>query len=253
LKLKGCKLRIINPNRRYYNKINANKPMFPYSYICYLGDIELIFKTNDKQKAHKKLQYLIQITSIGRFSTEGMGKVQWLNGSVSEEINTTKKYFCRKLKIRKGLPHYLPDHVQKLLRYALLHDFAHTSKHKSKIYVEIDVPDIEYLRKHHDHTNDRLIQVFKYYDQLAAKITRKIHSPRTNRYKWSATKSINFEQLAKELEEVSTNLWKLYEYIYESEKLDQLNESLQHGHSSLKTHLLTIGNLIVQDYQKGNL
>ncbi|MFX1250548.1 MAG: hypothetical protein ACFFCZ_02950 [Promethearchaeota archaeon] len=140
-------------------------------------------------------------------------------------------------------------------RYALLHDFAHTVNHKSKIYVEAEVEELDYLRKHYDKTDDPFILTFQKYDNLSAIITRKIRSPRTNRYNWRAgTKTIDFNKLAEDITEVAKrSVGKLYEYIYQSEALDNLNESLQHGHTSLRSHLLVLANLIVRDYQRGNL
>ncbi|MFX1250550.1 MAG: hypothetical protein ACFFCZ_02960 [Promethearchaeota archaeon] len=49
------------------------------------------------------------------------------------------------------------------------------------------------------------------------------------------------------------SIGKLYEYIYQSKELGQLDESLQHGHMSLRRHLLIIANLIVQDFQRKKL
>ncbi|MFX0066952.1 MAG: hypothetical protein ACFFC7_32875, partial [Candidatus Hermodarchaeota archaeon] len=165
---------------------------------------------------------------------------------------TTRKH--PNLKIRKGLPSYIPKNVLKLIRYALLHDFVNCNKHRSKIYAEPNLTNIEELRKHHDKTEDPFIQKFQYYDQLASIITRNIRSPKTNRYNWSSNSNINFEKLAKEIEEVAEKgIWKLYEYIYNSEELGKLNESLEFGHTSLRRHLLIITNLIVQDFIKGNI
>lgn len=45
-------------------------------------------------------------------------------------------------------------------------------------------------------------------------------------------------------------MMKIYEYIYKSKQVDKLNESLEHGYTSLKRHLLLIANLIVQDIQR---
>lgn len=83
----------------------------------------------------------------------------------------------------------------------------------------------------------------------AAIITRKIRSPKTNRYNWYSKENIDFKKLAKEIKEVYNNIWKLYGFIYESKELSWLNESLEHGHTSLRNHLLVITNLIVQDFQ----
>jgi hypothetical protein len=255
-KLLDCRARIISPRRRYFNKINAAKPMFPYSFICYLGDVEIGYVTSSKSKAKQKLRKLLAINTIGKYTSEGMGQVQWLKGSIrpiTETRETGATY--NQVRIRKGLPHHLPLEVQNLIRYALLHDFTHTVNHKSKIYLEPEVEDLDYLRKHHDKTDDPFILTFQKYDTLSAIITRKIRSPRTNRYNWSAgNKTIDFNKLAEDITEAAKRpVGKLYEYIYQSEALGNLNERLQHGHTSLRSHLLVLANLIVRDYQRGNL
>ncbi|MFX1536621.1 MAG: hypothetical protein ACFFDI_20585 [Promethearchaeota archaeon] len=103
-------------------------------------------------------------------------------------------------------------------------------------------------------TDHPLIQQFQHYDQVAVIITRKIRSPRTSRYNWRAKETIDFEQLAQEIKEVTRqSVWKLYEYIYENEKLDKLTESMEHGYSSLRRHLLLIANLVVQDVQSNKV
>ena len=84
-------------------------------------------------------------------------------------------------------------------------------------------------------------------------MTRNIRSPRKNRYTWEAKNKVNFGRLASELGQHEKNVWRLYKYIYESEELKALNESLNYGHSSLQYHLLLVANLIVQDYLKGKI
>ncbi|MFX1533845.1 MAG: hypothetical protein ACFFDI_06385 [Promethearchaeota archaeon] len=255
-KLFDCRVRIIRPRRRYFNKINATKPMFPYSFICYLGELELGYLTPSKSKAKQKLRKLLEINVIGRHTSEGMGRVQWISGSI-RATNETRELRIRgnQIKIRKGLPHNLPEEVQKLIKYALVHDFVHTPKHRSKIYIEPELEDLEELRKHHDKTNDPFILKFQKYDNLSAIITRRIRSPKTNRYNWRAgNTTIDFFKLAEEIKEASKkSIGKLYEYIYQSKELGELNESLQHGHTSLRFHLLVLVNLIVRDYQRNNL
>ncbi|MFX1253201.1 MAG: hypothetical protein ACFFCZ_16455 [Promethearchaeota archaeon] len=254
--LMGCKVQIKHPSRRYYNKINTGKPMYPYSFIAYLGTIELVYKCKSKTQAKRKLKQLLEIEQIGKFIAQGMGLVNWLHGRFVNSVNlpwVTNPGSKYQLRIRKGLPHNLPDNIKQLICYALLHDFVNTSNHKSKIYVEPELKGLADLRKHHDKTEDPMIKRFQKYDHLAAIITRKIRSPRTNRYNWASTSNIDFEKLAEEIKEVSNNIWKLYDYIYNSKELGQLNESLQHGHTSLRSHLLIIANLIVQDFQRKKL
>jgi hypothetical protein len=256
--LMGCKATIVYPKRRYYTKINASKPMYPYSFICYLGTLIVRFEHRSEGTIYRKLKSLLQMTYIGKFNNEGLGQIQWIEGYIrnksTQEARQPRK---SKLRIRKGLPLTLTDEQQKLLRYALLHDFYNTSKHQSKIYQEPPLQDkqlIERLRKHHEKTDDTLIEKFQYYDQLAARITRKIPSPIISRYNWQAKKSIqkiDFKKIAKEIQEATeTNIWNLYKYIYESKELKLLNESMNHGHTRLSNHLVVIANLIVQDFAR---
>lgn len=253
----GCKAEITIPSRRYFSKITTNKPMFPFSYMCYLGTIKIRYYYKTMGRARRKLGELLKIKSIGKFASEGLGKVQWERGYIekTDPLISSKKR-DKKLKIRKGLPHYLPNYIRKLLQYALLHDFFHTSTHKSKIYVEPELDDlglIELLRQHHEKSDNNFIKEFQKYDHIAARITRKIRSPRTNRYNWYSNKKIDFNQLATEIKEVSINIWKLYDFILHNRELTKITESLEYGHTSLKSHLLIITNLIVQDFQQERL
>ncbi|MHA1166393.1 MAG: hypothetical protein ACTSP4_09035 [Candidatus Hodarchaeales archaeon] len=250
----GCLVRIINPRRRYYRKLVVGKPDYPYSFICYLGDIELTRKVSSKQTARKKLVDLVKIDQIGHLACEGLGKIKWIGGYLDDrQVTTSTRTPSFHLKIRKGLPHKLTDEQKELLTYALLHDFYHTAKHRSKIYVEPELDDpelVERLRNHHDNTEDEFILTFQKYDHLAAMITRKIKSPRKNRYNWQASKKVDFNRLAADISEASGNVWKLYRFIYQNNELTLLNESLQHGHTSLRQHLLVIANLMVKNIQK---
>ena len=251
--LKGYKAHIKKGTirRRYYSKIKTKVPMFPYSLICYLGTLQVRFTCTSKPKALKKIQQLIKIEQIGRFHAEGLGKIKWLQAQFFQNppINYYNK---RKMKIRKGIPQYLPKRALELIKYGLLHDFVHNNLHRSKIYIEPEIKDqkyLELLKDHHENKfHDPVVQEFQYYDRLAASITRKVQSPRQNRYNWKASKKIDFQQLANHISEVSNNVWKLYHYIYQSKDLALLNESLTFGHTSLRRHLLIIANLIVQDY-----
>jgi len=259
--IKGCSATITIPRRRHFGKIITGKPMFPYSFICYLGKVELQYSCSNLTKAKEKLLKLLNIKSIGRFSSEGLGHIKWLKGRIDHDDimleKKEKKKYKRKLKIRKGLPHNIPIKYQKLIQYALLHDFFHTSRHKSKIYIEPKIDDLELiklLKNHHEKSEDSIIVNFQKYDRIAASITRKFRSPRTNRYNWYSKENIDFKKLAKEVKEVSNNIWKLYKYIYDSKELDKLNESLEYGHTSLRSlrkSILLIANLILQDYLKG--
>ena len=119
----GCKAELKKGTirRRYYSKIKVSMPMFPYSLICYLGTITLKFTSRTKAKALKKLQQLITIEQLGRLQSEGLGKIQWVGGHFEQE--TKDDFIPRKMKIRNGIPQYLPQHVLDLIKYGLLHDF----------------------------------------------------------------------------------------------------------------------------------
>ena len=255
LNVKGCKATIIQPRRRYYTKINTAKPMYPYSLICYLGNIRIEYKHASTTKLQRKLTELLRMTNIGKYQREGLGQIQWIRGKIERQSKYSPRINPkRKLRIRKGLPLSLTPVQQELLRYALLHDFFHTPIHQSKIYVEPPLDDenfVERLRNHHEKTYDPLISIFQIYDHWAAMITRKIRSPVTSRYTWQAKKmreKIDFNKLSHEIKEVSKNIWTFYQYIYDSKELQCLTESMNHGHNSLRNHLLVIANLIVQDH-----
>ncbi|MFX0062407.1 MAG: hypothetical protein ACFFC7_09490 [Candidatus Hermodarchaeota archaeon] len=249
--MKSCKWLITKPRRRVYNKINSGVPMFPYSYFCYLGTLEVGHRCSTKRKARKKLYELVQIDQIGRYQNNGMGVINWIGGQI-EKYKAEEKKMSYRVKIRKGLPHNLTKEQQEIIKMALLHDFVHTKKHKSKIYKELDLEDkklVELLRLHHDNTGNPKIRQIQKYDQIASIITRKVKSHRLDRYNWQAKVKVDFEALAQEIAEASDSVWKLYDYIYNSKKLDLLNESLQYGHTSLRYHLLVMANLLVQSFQ----
>ena len=134
----------------------------------------------------------------------------------------------------------------------LLHDFFHTPRHTSKIYVEIDLEDkdiVTLLRNHHLETQNEMLLLLKKNDRSSASITRPSYkSPRPDRYNWQSRKKVDFSLLAKQIaNKVNEGVWKLYRFIYENNDLSQLNESLDHGHTSLQRHLLIMANLIVND------
>jgi hypothetical protein len=249
--VEGCKAHIEEPRRRFVNKINAGKPMYPYSFKAYLGKLILTRRVKNWTAAKRLLTKLLEIDAMGKLTNEGMGLIQWLGGEIKAEASDRGEV-KRRLKIRKGLPR-LPLDVLKLVQYGLLHDFYTNSTHKSKIYVEPELDDpelMELLREHHTkEPASELVRQFKRYDQLAAIITRKIRSPKTNRYTWTSQDTINFDQLAANIAEANNQgVWALYKFIYDNKELDHLNESFEFGHSSLKQHLLIIANLIVQDF-----
>jgi hypothetical protein len=253
--LKGCKATIIKPRRRYYSKINTAYPMYPYSYICYLGTIQLEYNQQKRSQLLRKLRILLKCLQLGPLQREGLGKIHWIKGKIiTRPSKRSQQPKQRKIRIRKGLPLNLTPTQQEILRYALLHDFFHTPRHQSKIYVEPPLSDEALksrLRAHHEQTSDLNIQLVQKYDQIAAGITRKIRSPVRSRYNWKNRQkntTFDFLQLAKEIAEKSNNVWELYRYIYQSSILKELTEAMVYGHSTLRRHLLILANLIVQAF-----
>jgi hypothetical protein len=250
----GCKLTILSPRRRYIGKLTVGQPTFPYAYEGYLGQLEVRYRCSSRAKAERKLTQLLNVEALGLFTSEGLGVIEWLEGSL-EKLKTTQSFtkWQRKIRIRKGLPHNLPKEIQRLIQLALLHDFYNTSSHRSKIYVEPEISDEELTnicRSHHDKTQEELIMLLQKYDRWAASLTRPSYkSPRLDRYNWRAKKKIDFLGLAHQLLEANNKgVWALYNFIYTNKELDFLNESLDHGHTSLKKHILVMSNLIVQDF-----
>jgi hypothetical protein len=254
--LEGCRVKILHPRRRYINKITTSRRMYPYSFIGYLGDIELVYSCKSKRLAKAKLKSLLEIDYLGRYFSEGYGKIQWLRYRLLQERPPESSRSYPKIRIRKGLPLKIPKNIQLLLKYALLHDFFHTPNHHSKIYQEPKLTDAEFavlLRQHHDETDHPLILTFQQYDRRAALITRQIYSPRPNRYNWKAKEPVDFESLATQIQEAENDVWTLYRLIYGSHALAQLNESMKYGHTSLRNHLLLICNLVVEDFKRKRL
>ncbi|MFQ5981395.1 MAG: hypothetical protein ACE5OZ_24905 [Candidatus Heimdallarchaeota archaeon] len=255
----GCKLTILKPRRRYIGKLTVGQPMFPYVYEGHLGQFEVRYRCASRAKAEQKLTKLLNVEALGLFTSEGLGVVDWLRGSL-KKLKTTKTFtkWTRKVRIRKGLPHTLPEEVQRLIQLALLHDFYNTSSHRSKIYVEPEIADEELLRicrSHHDKSKEESVVFLQKYDRWAASLTRPSYkSPRPDRYNWRAKKKIDFPVLAQQLIDANTKgVWALYNFIYANKELDFLNESLEHGHTSLKRHILIMSNIIVHDFVQNRI
>jgi len=112
----------------------------------------------------------------------------------------------------------------------------------------------EACKNHHngDERNNQLLPLIKYYDGLAAYITRKKQFKRTNRYDWE-NGEINFKRLAKELELRQDSVTKLYNYIYNSKELTRIVEAMNYGKNNLRNHILLMVNLAINDYYEGKI
>ena len=244
--------------------------MTSYSYVGYVGQLLVTYKCRSKTGGRSKLLDLLQIQSLGKFQNEGCGRIRWLNYSFikneSLKLRRPIKQPKYKLKIRKGIPQNLPPAIKDLVRYGLLHDFYICLKpdgthYPSKIYLEPKINNkilFKLLKLSHAKPNHILVNVHAKYDGLAASITRREKSPRNNRYNWKQVNSglvVDFYQLTEEIRNLVDNfsLNRLYHYIHQSVDIDLLNESFRYGHTSLRTHLLLIANLIIRDYYNGRL
>lgn len=267
--LKGCKWEIKKPIWKTYAKLNPDTRT-SYLYVGYVGELLVAYKCRSKRSGKTKLRDLLQVQTVGKFQNEGCGQIKWLNYSFAENRSLKDRRPTKqpkyKLKIRKGIPQNLHPAIKDLVRYGLLHDFyiclkPDGTRYPSKIYLEPKINNkilFTLLKLSHAKPDHILVNVHAKYDGLAASITRREKSPRNNRYNWKQVNSglvVDFHQLTEEIGNLVDNfsLNRLYHYIHQSVDLDLLNESFRYGHTSLKTHLLLIANLIIRDYCNGRL
>ena len=64
-KIEECNAVIINPKRRYITKSHKERKIYPFSFIGYLGTINLTFSCQTHSEAKKKLTELVRIAYIG--------------------------------------------------------------------------------------------------------------------------------------------------------------------------------------------
>lgn len=139
----------------------------------------------------------------------------------------------------------------------MLHDFVRTKLHPSKIYQQITIEDEEIreacLNHHNKEINgNQFIKAIKRYDSLASYITRKKPLKANTRYDYE-NGEIDFKELAKEIEKRNHSAYKLYSFIYQSDELKRVVEAMDYKKSSLRTHLLLIVNLAINEYYMGTL
>jgi len=139
----------------------------------------------------------------------------------------------------------------------MLHDFVHTEKHLSKIYQEIEIEDSEIrdacLNHHSTITNgNELIKLIKRYDSIASGITRKNSYKTKSGYDITQGK-IDFSKLKEEIEEKQQSAYKLYNFISNSNEMKRIVETMSCGKSSLRTHLLLMVNLAINEYYIGRI
>ncbi len=233
----------IHGRPRAFGKLTKGERRAPMTFRAWYGNIEFIVPEH-------KLETAISLDRLGRYTHEGMGRIQWKE---VKKLHKKPLFVSRKITIRKMLPK-LSDTQQKLLIAMLLHDFVHTERHNSKIYNEVSISD-EYIHQlvenHHnyeiDDTEVPLLSTLQYYDRLSSSISRKFRWKATSRYRISEIEKIDFQALVSDIEKRQHSLFALYTYIRKSQELQKINEALSYGFSSLKNHLLLMVNLYIND------
>lgn len=245
------------PTRVYFGKLRKGERKEPDIWRAYKGFVRVTTVDGNETRAKETLTHYLSKDYLGQRTTEGFGKVEWLYFKEEHYKKITTNTKGKKFTIRKGLgPNYHKE-LQKLLITLMLHDFVKTEKHPSKIFREITIIDEEIREAclyHHngEERKNELLPLVKYYDQLAAYMSRKSRMKTTTRYDYENGK-IDFEQLAKEIEERQGSAYKLYNYIYQSKELRRIVESMTYRGKSLRSHLLLMVNLAVGDFIKGRI
>ncbi|HUT81234.1 MAG TPA: hypothetical protein VMZ29_08525 [Candidatus Bathyarchaeia archaeon] len=223
---------------------------------AYRGYLKITSVNSSEKVLRKRIEKLIQKRFLGQYTSEGYGRVYWIECSIADY--QTKPFLPKKkFTIRKGLGINYPIPLQRLLIALLLHDFVHTEKHQSKIYKQVTIADEEIREaclNHHTRnaTKNQYVPLIKRYDALAAYITRKKAVKTFTRYD-KENGEINFQELANEIENRSDSAYKLYSFIYQSDVLSRIVESLSYQKSSLRIHLLMMANLAINDYYNKKL
>ena len=233
----------IHGRPRAFGKLTKGERRAPMTFRAWYGNIEFIVP-------EYKLEDALALESVGRYTHEGMGQIQWKE---VKKLHKKPLYVSRNITIRKMLPKLSETHQELLLAF-LLHDFVHTERHSSKIYNEVDIHDefvYQLVKNHHNYELDDkkipLLTTLQYYDRLSSSISRKFRWTAKSRYRISELEKIDFSALKREIETRQYSLYALYSYVYKSRILSKINEALSYGFSSLKIHLLLMVNLYIND------
>ncbi len=245
------------PLRTYVGKLTKGERKAPTKQLAYRGFIRVTTIDRDKERGRKNIINYLSKDYLGKKTTEGYGKVQWLNYKEKEYMQEKQEPKRKKLKLRKGLGPNYPKELQRLLIALMLHDFVKTEKHPSKIFKEITIKNEEIREaclNHHngEKSENYLLPIIKHYDQLAAYITRRKPYKMLTRYDFNNGK-INFKKVVYEIEERQYSAFKLYNYIYHSLELKRIVESMTYGYNNLRNHLLLMVNLAINDYYQGKI
>ena len=254
----GCWIRIVKdlatgrkPFKTTVGKLVKGERKPPKIYPAYRGYVKISYVHRSITTLKRMMERYLRKTSIGNLTTEGLGRVTWLHCSIND-FQPSKGHKYKKFRIRKGLGPNCPPKLQKLIIALLLHDFVHTERHQSKIYQQINIQDEEIREaclNHHngEKSENELLPIIKYYDGLAAYISRKEECETISRYD-HVNGNIDFEKLAKEIEAMQKSAYKLYQYVYHSKELERIVESMFYGEKSLRNHILLMANLAINNF-----
>jgi len=245
------------PLRAYVGKLTKGERKAPTKQLAYRGFIRVTTIDKNEERGRKNILKYLSRDFLGKKTTEGYGKIQWVNYKEEEYLQEEQKQKRKKLKLRKGLGPNYPKELQRLLIALMLHDFVRTERHPSKIFKEITIEDEEIREaclNHHngEESKNNILPIVRYYDYLASYITRKKIFKTMTRYDAQNGK-IQFKELAKEIEERQQSAYKLYNYIYHSKELKRIVESMTYGYNSLRNHLLLMVNLAINNYHQGKI
>ncbi len=242
------------PLRTYIGKLTKGERKAPTKQLAYRGFIRVTTIDRNEERGRKNILNYLTKDFLGKRTSEGFGKVQWVNYREEEYLQKQQEPKRKKLKLRKGLGPNYPKELQRLLIALMLHDFVKTEKHPSKIFQEITIEDEEIREaclNHHNRENSKnnLLPIVKYYDHLASYITRRKPYKTLTRYDFNNGK-IDFKKLVIDIEEKQNSIYKLYNYIYQSKELGRIVESMTYGCNSLRNHLLLMVNLAINNYHQ---
>lgn len=262
LKKLGCWITIVGdlttnkrPRRTYVGKLVKGERKAPTMLRAYRGYVKITYVNQSETQAKKRLKRFLSMDSLGSKGNSGYGKIKWLNWKVEPFQRQKAEHKRKKLRIRKGLGPTYPKELQRLLIALMLHDFVHTKKHQSKIYQEINIEDEEIREaclNHHnqEESENNLLPFVKYYDKVAAYISRQKPYKKDARYDYENGK-LDFNLIVNEIEQRQQSAYKLYNYIYQSNELNRIVEAMAFSNKSLRNHLLLMVNLAINSYYNG--
>ncbi|MBD3191899.1 MAG: hypothetical protein GF308_14725 [Candidatus Heimdallarchaeota archaeon] len=217
------------------------------------GFVKVSYVNESEERLKEKIATFLG-QGLGSKTKEGYGRVDWIDCRITD-YQPQKPPQWKKLRLRKGLGPDCPKELQRLIIALLLHDFVHTEKHQSKIYVEVTIEDEEIreacLHHHNSLKDNELLPLLQYYDGLASYIGQKKAYRSYSRYNTQEGK-INFKALAQEIEKRQHSAYQLYQFVYQSKELKRIVKSMDYK-GSLRNHLLLMVNLAINDYQRGKL